>query len=627
MNCDTEECPNRAVARWSNGTDNWNTCEPCQEQDFGGWPLLALPPQSAPAAPPAAKTDVVELKTVSKIVELAPSASSNVNPPPPATKLPLLSPPVANTLVAVNAAVAEHAASASINLVCNPDGALKSATNACEATVNAQVALRAAKNAIDIARATSSCSAAVASGVLDAVSKAKDASDAAKLSTDIAKTLNDDLPALPIEPVWDIIKTFENDPIAAGTCDGETCQKPATCLWSCATEKWKCCLDCQELEFGGFPVDYKIPAQFLTTGKPVPPLPSHDLISNPPYPKSSVFADSDSDSDNDAPIPASISFAGSVVSPPPKKAKDNKAVTPSPQGPTSNLKKMQDKWIKEAQAIDRNAKIITKIPEAMLAIHTHLHNKGPMNITGLFESLKKVIPNAVLRKSIDKMVSNGDDYRGKGSPDNCLRTRQGKNSTSTLYFAFEEEPRNFQAQSDTVAEIEVTKYELKQMEDEIQRTQNEAKSIQTQPKNTALDSTITTLSDAVSELTSSRDEAAKHTVDKKALKKMNSAHSFFVLEWKKRKAKCITGLNNLESATDGVIVTKKCMAGSGQIDVESDERIAKEAHNTTKFKSKKLGFKKRKVDDLGVKSFIAVLLDKDSPRGVKRIYAEDSSTF
>ena len=194
------------------------------------------------------------------------------------------------------------------------------------------------------------------------------------------------------------------------------------------------------------------------------------------------------------------------------------------------------------------------------------------------------------------MVSNGDDYRGKGSPDNCLRTRQGKNSTSTLYFAFEEEPRNFQAQSDTVAEIEVTKYELKQvstdeedgestmgatpctsqlnnsfcsqMEDEIQRTQNEAKSIQTQPKNTALDSTITTLSDAVSELTSSRDEAAKHTVDKKALKKMNSAHSFFVLEWKKRKAKCITGLNNLESATDGVIVTKKCMAGSGQIDVE-----------------------------------------------------------
>ena len=70
-----------------------------------------------------------------------------------------------------------------------------------------------------------------------------------------------------------------------------------------------------------------------------------------------MFADSDSDSDNDAPIPASISFAGSVVSPPPKKAKDNKAVTPSPQGPTSNLKKMQDKWIKEAQAIDRNGEI------------------------------------------------------------------------------------------------------------------------------------------------------------------------------------------------------------------------------------------------------------------------------
>ena len=209
-----------------------------------------------------------------------------------------------------------------------------------------------------------------------------------------------------------------------------------------------------------------------------------------------MFADSDSDSDNEAPIPASISVphssASSIVSPPPKIGKGNKAVTPSPQVPSTSLKKMQDRWLKEAQAIDRKAKIITKVPEAIKAIHTHLHNEGrPMNITSLFESLKKVrwtreienydsthllnnlhrsslrssqvIPNAVLRKSIDKMVSNGETYRGHGSPDDCLRIREGKNSTSTLYFAFEEDPRDYQAQNDTKAEIEVTKCELKKV--------------------------------------------------------------------------------------------------------------------------------------------------------------------
>jgi hypothetical protein len=57
-------------------------------------------------------------------------------------------------------------------------------------------------------------------------------------------------------------------------------------------------------------------------------------------------------------------------------------------------------------------------------------------------------------------------------------------------------------------------------------------------------------------------------------------------------------------------------------DRRSDERISKEAVNATKFKTKKLVSKKRKLDDSGVKSFVAVQLDKDSPRGVKRIYAQ-----
>jgi len=188
-------------------------------------------------------------------------------------------------------------------------------------------------------------------------------------------------------------------------------------------EEWRTCLDCQETDFGGWPVGYKIPPQFRTTGKPVPTLPTHELISNVP-PKPSVFADSDSDSDDDMPFPAKSSLLSPVSK---KNDKDNKSVTPSPMVPSSSLLQIQAKWLKEAQAIDRKAKIITKVPEAMKAIHAHLHREGkPMNITGLFESLKKTIPNAILRKSIDKMVEQGNRYRGNGSPDDCLRKREGK---------------------------------------------------------------------------------------------------------------------------------------------------------------------------------------------------------
>ena len=164
---------------------------------------------------------------------------------------------------------------------------------------------------------------------------------------------------------------------------------------------------------------------------------------------------------------------------------------------------------------------------------------------------------------------------------------------------------------------------MKDLDDETKKITDQALKNQSQPKNTALDTNLATLSESVSNLTSSRDEAAKHTVDEKALKKMHSAHAFYVDQWKKRKAKCVTGLNNLEHATDGVIITKKCLSGTGQIEIESDERIAKEAVSTFKFKGKSMSSKKRKLNPSagGDQSFVAIELDKESPRGVKRVFA------
>ena len=41
VNCETEDCGNKACALWhvlGDDTQKWNTCESCQTKDFGGWP-------------------------------------------------------------------------------------------------------------------------------------------------------------------------------------------------------------------------------------------------------------------------------------------------------------------------------------------------------------------------------------------------------------------------------------------------------------------------------------------------------------------------------------------------------------------------------------------------------------
>ena len=47
--------------------------------------------------------------------------------------------------------------------------------------------------------------------------------------------------------------------------------------------------------------------------------------------------------------------------------------------------------------------------------------------------------------------------------------------------------------------------------------------------------------------------------------------------WKKRKRLCIDFLNMMEDCTEGIVSTKKCLSGHGQIEIESDEMVVKQA--------------------------------------------------
>jgi hypothetical protein len=103
--------------------------------------------------------------------------------------------------------------------------------------------------------------------------------------------------------------------------------------------------------------------------------------------------------------------------------------------------------------------------------------------------------------------------------------------------------------------------------------------------------------------------------------------------WRKRKRLTMDFLINMEECTDGAISAKKCLAGDGQIDVESDETAMKNAtayyHNLKKrpvMKRVTCSKKAKTSEPQGLQpaeNFVAVVLD--SIGCVERVFVNEES--
>ena len=69
------------------------------------------------------------------------------------------------------------------------------------------------------------------------------------------------------------------------------------------------------------------------------------------------------------------------------------------------------------------------------------------------------------------------------------------------------------------------------------------------------------------------------TLEDNRRKRLNTKKNVdkYLLHWKIRRKLCVDFLTMLEECTDGSINVKKCLAGAGQVEIESDESVAKEA--------------------------------------------------
>ena len=178
---------------------------------------------------------------------------------------------------------------------------------------------------------------------------------------------------------------------------------------------------------------------------------------------------------------------------------------------------MEEKWTNEAKKLDSNAKIITSTSRAIEMIHEKLHGDGrPMNITELYESFKRTIPNAVLRKAIDSMVERGESYkRGSGSPPDMLKVRQGNSASATAYYCFEEDPRTPYEQNETISEIQNVKADIEMVEKSVEKLQKDKKDLESQPLTSDLDGILKELENDIEALRTDNLEMRKKIVDDK----------------------------------------------------------------------------------------------------------------
>eukprot|EP00594_Rhizosolenia_setigera_P008632 CAMPEP_0178967614 /NCGR_PEP_ID=MMETSP0789-20121207/17712_1 /TAXON_ID=3005 /ORGANISM="Rhizosolenia setigera, Strain CCMP 1694" /LENGTH=691 /DNA_ID=CAMNT_0020653283 /DNA_START=210 /DNA_END=2285 /DNA_ORIENTATION=+ len=280
------------------------------------------------------------------------------------------------------------------------------------------------------------------------------------------------------EEQWNFTKIISLKDLTSSSstmCNTSDCMLQACSIWKKVTpttttegeELWYTCIDCQDVDFGGWPIEEdlkefpqikdelmnltqehlnEISERCSREDRPKLP-PQQQQIMNKA--KDEVITSPDHKSNKKTMIENHVSSACNVTPPPASKEtsttsssssttthktkskthNNNKsAVTPSPTSilpnnemnnnnnkskskskqPSATAIAMHRKWQEAAESMGgKNARIIVSKPAAKQLIFEFLKDQfKPMNITEIYNSLKAVVPSPVLKSCLDDMVEN-----------------------------------------------------------------------------------------------------------------------------------------------------------------------------------------------------------------------------
>lgn len=281
------------------------------------------------------------------------------------------------------------------------------------------------------------------------------------------------------------------------------------------------------------------------------------------------------------------------------------------------------------------------------------HLKSELNsCCASLQKLKAAVPNIVLKTCLDDMALDKDSsnqfadsdeesdqpkkskkkVRDGNSLDLSLCFKAGRNPSTSLYYVDynaakngngldREEKNNLDAK---LAQIEAERDNIKMT---IKAHEAETAKLLAEPKNDEAMALLESEGLAIMEAKMELEAARKFKVNEKHRQQLKQRIFVMTAEWRKRRRICMDFLTSMEDSTEGTVNARKCLSGDGQIDIDSDEAVAKHALEFGKKKrSKIVSSKKRSLqqqpDILADEYFVAVTLD--SQGCVKRVFLDDA---
>jgi hypothetical protein len=372
--CRTEECEEVAVATWAmdlDPDDKWPLCEPCQDKEFGGWPEGLGPKPTANAAPSANGT--LEVATNEEFLHEDPTGTTTMDIVDKVSTTKHQETPEEQADKIQESSNAETARpGANMN---DREAGDSSITNKSDTTTDMQVEHFVSQET---------------TGSVDDC----DANETQTNSSDpVDESNNDDE-----EEMWDLTKILPHSQVTKECpikCSTEDCRLAACCVWvsNLSPNKWYCCIDCQENDFGGWPLAGELPVQALASDHIRALVAKCSKQKSPAMP---VFTESDSPAKQ-----INSRLVTNTVTPPPtsvhsgtghqaisKGLKSAMSQNPSrPAQASAGALKKHREWQLAAEKVGGpNARIVVKKAEAKPLIFDLLYDAfRPMNITQIHD--------------------------------------------------------------------------------------------------------------------------------------------------------------------------------------------------------------------------------------------------
>jgi hypothetical protein len=227
----------------------------------------------------------------------------------------------------------------------------------------------------------------------------------------------------------------------------------------------------------------------------------------------------------------------------------------------------------------------------------------------------------------------GDTFAGS------LTVKAGKSANATLYYVEYNKAKNgngleFDERNELWTKVALAQEQETALISSLKQMADETKKLLSEPTNEDATTRLDREELALAELKTLVEDASKLQVNETHKKQVKRRIENMTAQWRKRRRICMEFLISMEENTDGTISAKKCLAGDGQIEIDSDEVVAKHAVTYGKKKRLKPLIQKRALgtQKAGVgasnlpgipadENFVAITLD--SQGCLQRVYLDD----